>query len=332
MTLSKNVVTLSDYAFSECSELKSVTIPDSVTSIGDHSFSDCTKLNSLSLGQSVASIGSSAFYLCTSVASFDVGQNNNYYTSLEGVLYNKQKTSLLQYPPAKQDSLLSISASVTSIESTALYNCPHLACINVSVNNYNYQSDECVLFNKGRSRLIQYPAAKSGNYTVPSVVTTINAYAFYHSYNLTSVVMGSSVSSIGSYAFAGCRNLKTVAYKGYSDPGYSSSYVFDECYSLMYVCVPSNYYSSRFCGRSSSSLSPLSQCGEGPVPSPSSSASSESSSSSTSSSTSLKQSSSNPKSDSGTITRVSPVDSSSHLMISSFTLAFVAVLYAYLFL
>ena len=95
VTIGNSVTSIGNYAFGYCSSLTSVTIPNSVTSIGGYAFNDCSSLTSVTIGNSVTSIGDRAFYECSSLENINVELGNNTYSSTEGILYNKDQTSLL---------------------------------------------------------------------------------------------------------------------------------------------------------------------------------------------------------------------------------------------
>ena len=100
ITINSGVTSIGDGAFESCENLTSVTIPDSVTSIGWGAFVGCASLISVTISDNVTSIGDSAFYDCTSLASISVEENNKNYSSTDGILFDKGKTTLIKCPQA----------------------------------------------------------------------------------------------------------------------------------------------------------------------------------------------------------------------------------------
>jgi len=127
--ISNSVTSIGNSAFSTCNSLTDLTIPNSVTSIGSSAFAGCRSLISLLIPNSVTSIGSSAFAGCTSLISIDVESNNMNYTSENGVLFNKSKTTLICYPAAKSNTFYTIPNSVIQIMQAAFYYCFNLSSI-----------------------------------------------------------------------------------------------------------------------------------------------------------------------------------------------------------
>ncbi len=224
------------YAFYGCTNLASVTIPSKVTAIKSSAFAFCRSLTSVTIPASVTSIGTSAFGNCSGLTAITVDSGNTAYSSQSGVLYNKGKTSLIQFPGGKSGAFtipgtvtkicsrafeacmgltgVTIPKSVTSIEDYAFDSCYDLTAFTVDSGNAVYASQSGVLYNKGKTTLLRFPCGKSGAFTVPGTVTTIDEGGFDSCLSLTSVTIPSSVTTIGDYAFSYCTSLAEVWFKG----------------------------------------------------------------------------------------------------------------------
>ena len=118
---------------------------------------------------------------------FDVSDDNlNYKSDDEGVLFNKNGTSLIKYPGGKSGTY-TIPSGVT-IEDHAFYGCVKLTAIYVE-DNALYSSNSGVLFNEDGTELICYPGGKEGPYTIPANVTKIKDGALRYCYGLTSLTV-----------------------------------------------------------------------------------------------------------------------------------------------
>ena len=126
-------------AFYRFTGLMSITIPGGVTSIGEDAFYGCSGLTSIIIPNSVTSIGSSAFDGCTSLTNINVSESNSAFASVDGILYDKNKTTIVLVPKSIQGAV-SIPDSMTSIGSSAFYNCGGLTSITIgnSVTSIGY--------------------------------------------------------------------------------------------------------------------------------------------------------------------------------------------------
>ena len=133
-------------AFVYCRSLTSITIQDGVTSIEQKAFFGCTNLASVTIPNSVSSIDCTAFSGCSGLTNITVDSNNPVYCSESGVLFNKDKTTLIYYPLGKNDSSYTIPDGVTAIDEFAFSNCSKLTSITIpSSVNYigNYAFYNC---------------------------------------------------------------------------------------------------------------------------------------------------------------------------------------------
>jgi len=257
VTIGNNVTDIGYSAFYRCTSLTSVIIPDSVTYIGECSFDSCTNLTSVTIGNSVTIIEASAFsgcknlvsvnipdsvtsfssYAfdgCTSLAVINVGSGNTKYSSIDGVLYNKDITNLIIYPYGKTGSY-SIPDSVIYIED---YNFNETAW-------YKNQPDGLVYAGK-----VAYKYKGNGNMPVNTSITlrddtkTIAVEAFWGCTNLASITIPDSVTFIGRYAFRNCRNLISITIGN----GVTSieDFTFVDCTSLTSVTIPDIRKTARF--------------------------------------------------------------------------------------
>ena len=239
VTIGNSVTSVESYAFSRCTALTNVTIPDSVTSIGSNAFYGCTSLTSVTIPDSVTSIGSYAFYRCTSLINItigrgvtstlddifdsynkleriDVSEENTKYSSMQGILFNKEKSTIIKYPSNKNDisnyeipstvkiiekyafqnctSLTSVTIpdSVTSISGSAFIGCNKLERIDVSENNDTYSSVDGILYNKEKTKMLIVP---EGNKSI-GIIETPHSYSNNMSETYSKIIEGASSLSL----------------------------------------------------------------------------------------------------------------------------------------
>lgn len=221
-----------------------------VTAIDSNAFAYTDNITKISIPASVTSIGDNAFLCSSKLTDITVDEANAIYSSLSGVLFNKTKTILIQCPPGNPrtsytvpgsvmsirkafyscDKLVTISIgkSVNSIKDGAFYECLNMVSINVDAANAYITSQDGVLFNKGKTELIQYPCGSTRKYySIPAGVKTIDLFAFYENLSLESVTIPSSVTQIGEAAFNSNYCLSKAFFRG-NAPSMDDE-VFDNC-------------------------------------------------------------------------------------------------------
>ncbi len=248
ITIPDSVTSIEEGAFSFCESLTNITIPDSVTSIGYQAFTFCTGLTDIIIPKNVTNIGTRAFAYCDNLAYIKVDPANMSYSNDEyGVLFNKNKINLIQYPIGNTRTNYKIPDSVTKIEEDAFRECRCLAnviipdsvvsmgervfrdCINLSsiVISKNLTRIESQTFSGCESLTnVTIPNNVSSlgsssfsncnsleSITIPNRVTSIEQMAFYECANLASVIISNSVTNIDNYAFY-TFNLTDVYYTG----------------------------------------------------------------------------------------------------------------------
>ena len=172
----------------------STSVEYTVTSIGDEVFRFGFGLTSVTIPNSVTSIGYWAFRGCTGLKEINVESANTKYASKDGVLFNKDKTTIICYPAGKTGTTYTIPNSVTSIDHHAFRDCRSLTSITIPTS----------VTSIGANSFFHCKSLTS--VTIPNSVTTINVGAFLDCPKLTSVFIPSSVTSISEGAFGACHN------------------------------------------------------------------------------------------------------------------------------
>jgi hypothetical protein len=248
-----NVTTISDFQFNNI--IKNVVIEEGIKKIAETTMVACDNLESITIPSSITSLGIAPFSYCPKLSSIQVSADNAYFCSVDGVLFNKAKTQLYRYPSAKPgnytipDSVTTLSPyafegcksftsiyippSLQTLNSNTFEDCDNLLEINVDGTNVYFSSEDGVLFNKSKTRLVKCPPAKSGVYTLPGTVTEIGGNAFWRCGRLTQIVLPTGlteldqacfymcsgmtaidipngITEIPMWAFAGCTNLQSV--------------------------------------------------------------------------------------------------------------------------
>lgn len=198
ITIPDSVTNIGEYAFQSCSNLTSVTIPDSVTNIGQRAFLFCKSLKYITIPESVQDIGEYAFYGCKSLEKINAAAGNENYVSVNGILFSKDKTKIVCYPANKNDTSYSIPSSVKVVGSGAFRDCSHLKSITIpnSVTTMEHHAfSNCTSLT---------------SISIPDGIKTIEMGTFDYCKSLTSVRIPDSVTEIGHSAFYCCDNLKSI--------------------------------------------------------------------------------------------------------------------------
>lgn len=200
--LNKSIENISVGMLYQCTSLKEITIPENIKTIYQFAFSGCSALSRISLPDSLEKISSSAFENCTSLAGAD------------------------------------IPANVSVIEDNVFSGCTNMKYINAAAGNYS--SEDGVLFNADKTKIVRYPPKKDGSeYTVPASVETIGAAAFEGSLLKNVKFAGFSLRFVEDEAFCRCKELETIKFPKGTVKSVGSR-AFMDCTSLKWADFPNS--------------------------------------------------------------------------------------------
>ncbi len=197
---------------------------------GNFAFKGATSLEVVQIPEATSFFFADSFEGCISLRNFIVGEESEFFAVLEGVLYNKNLTRLIYYPPGKEGTSYTLLDSLQTINMYAFMNNMFLETIIISEsfniefvvqglsnlkeivvdeNNEHYYTIDGVLFND--AELVKYPAAKSGDsYTVPEGILSIGPYSFAYNKYLEMTDLGNELTNIGMGAFHGAEMLSEL--------------------------------------------------------------------------------------------------------------------------
>ena len=168
---------MGDDAFSGCEFITNIVIHDGVTWLGGDTFENCKSLESITIPKGVQGISGQIFRGCTNLKNIYIDKDNEYYKSVDGIVYSKDGSKIVRYPTGRTDTKFTIPNSVTEIKLNAFADC--------------YSLTEVYL---------------------PDTITTVEG--FYNCINLVTITIPSSVTKIESWAFAYCKKLEEVIFEG----------------------------------------------------------------------------------------------------------------------
>ena len=199
ISLPVSVKEIGEDAFYYCQRLQSITIPNNVSSIEKWAFRSCISLKSVEIPNSVTFIGEMPFYCCQNLLNINVDENNENFSSVDGVLFSKDKKTLI-YCPERKGGRYTIPDTVNTIKEYAFYGANHFLVIEMpdsvtTIGERAFDGCQCLEYLK-----------------ISNNVITIGDYAFNFCEMLPSLEIPNSVEYIGSFAFHYCYSLESLKF------------------------------------------------------------------------------------------------------------------------
>ena len=205
-------------AFIGCQSVLKIAIPITTKGIESGAFKGCSSLDSIYLPDSICRIEYDCFEDCHKLKTINVSDNNEKFSSLDGVLYNKNKDKLLFVPPAsptiKNGNYL-FSRNIQKISEFAFFDCVSLSSIDVDKNNSYFTSSDGCLFSKDGKNLLVVPpnhTFHNNSYVVPLSVSKICGHAFSKNEKLKKVSIQQKIF-LNKASFYSCGNLEEITLK-----------------------------------------------------------------------------------------------------------------------
>lgn len=263
ITLPASLLSVGNYAFAYCSGISgNLTLPSMLRKIGEGAFYGCYRITgTVTIPASLSDMGYYCFLESNNIKSFVVNAANPHFSSLNDVLYSKEKDTLYICPGGKAGNF-TIPASVRLIGSYAFYKCSNLtgtifitaatdyigyyafygcsqiSSYNVDPTNSYFSSENGILYSKNKDRIIICPNTKSGNQALPSGLISIDPGAFNNCTLLTGFInLPSSLNKIGDYAFYNCTGISGFQVEnGNNFYSASEGVLFNKLQDSLYIC------------------------------------------------------------------------------------------------
>lgn len=245
--LEEGITKIGSFSFSGCYNLENISFPNTIQRIEKRALSDCDNLKTITIPASVTFIDDSAFSSCDYLKEIIVDEQNKMYSSIDNVLFNKDKTVLINYfPRMKTNEYYQIPDGVTTIKKSAFYDCDTLK--EIIFPNSLLTIEDTAFYSCNSLKQVSFPSslltieegAFSYCYALENVsfsygVVTIGKKAFFMCRKLTGVSFPDSITSIGESAFEQTNLTEVHISKGVTE---ISDSVFESCSSLKKVILP----------------------------------------------------------------------------------------------
>ena len=241
ITFDGPVTKIGEKAFSNCSSLTSVTIPNSVTSIGSYAFENCVAITSITIPNSVKDIGVAAFLGC-SLSSITIPNSVTAVAERAFMLCSSLTSIVVEDGNTKYDSRGDCNAIIETATNTLIAGCQNTIIPNsvtsIGLAAFRGSSFTAITIPNSVESIAMdafTDCSSLTSITIPNSVTSIGIWAFRFCTSLTSVTIGSGITSIGSYTFGGCNALETIHIKATIPPTLVDDDVFPSQLKTAYI-------------------------------------------------------------------------------------------------
>jgi len=281
LIMNGTVKRIGSLVFSNIHSLESVTLPSTLEVIGYSAFHECSDLRNITIPASVHTIGEDPFSCCYALENIFVEDGNQIFESVDGVLFNTETKTLIQYPAGKEEGASYTIPNGTIIIGNGAFSNSDIKTVSIpeTVTTIEvYAFEDChelteVAIPDGVTVIPYYGFARCRelkSVSIPDSVTVFDSECFYECPKLESIYLPPNTTEIGSSAFSGCESLRTVTipsgvetlrtaafkdckgltavfYQGRN--AFDSNYPFQNCGSLKYVCVSPRFEGNYFAER-----------------------------------------------------------------------------------
>jgi len=216
---------IGNYMFYKCKKLISIILPEDVFSLGSFIFSDCINLESVVISGSIRGFGNQVFNNCLNLNKIIVEDDNEYLSSINGVLFDKNINTLKFYPPAITDTLYNIPATVKTVEAEAFLGNKYLKCLFMpnsitSIGEYSFKSCNSLTTVRFSDKLTTIPnraflfCLQLRELDLPNSLISIGVSAFSSCYSLRRIYFPHNLKIIEDGAFSSCKSIEMVSLPG----------------------------------------------------------------------------------------------------------------------
>ncbi|MBR2460215.1 MAG: leucine-rich repeat domain-containing protein [Clostridia bacterium] len=225
LTLPDSVAHIGASAFSFCRSLTGIHLPSSLITLGESAFNACSQLSEVIFPDSIEKIGEKAFNSCPRLSSFEISESCKNYSTVDGVLFNKDKTVLIACPQSKKGRYVA-PRELKTVSGWAFYDCRSIT--SVSLPDTVTSIGVCAFMGCSSLR----------TFKIPKGMTSVADYTFAWCSDLRTVTVSNMLQAIGQSAFSSCEKLSAFVFPdGIESIGKDA---FKSCTAITELVFPSS--------------------------------------------------------------------------------------------